>query len=504
MTHQPTPEQQAILSAGATTRDSLMVTAYAGCAKTSTLEMLGQVLPKTPTMALAFNVKIKDEMTKRLPQHVDCRTMNGLGHMAFGRGIGKRLELDNKKLGNLVSALFKERQIKTMEGEWESVITLVRLAQQAQFAPEGYSAPASGITLEAWASLADDNFLPMKEELVWAARETLWRSVKQAFSGVISFDDQIYMSAVFSGAFPSMDTLLVDEAQDLSPLNHLQLRRCAPKRLIVVGDPKQAIYAFRGADTRSMGSIRGILPTWQDLPLTTTFRCPHLVVGRNRHHAPGFNAFPTNKQGTLHQWQGQPWSWDKLRGVSKGEPVVLCRNNAPLLALCFKLLRQGIGAVILGRDIGKGLATILKKIAPQNLPMASLLPAIQQWGDNERAKAELAGHDEKVAGIVDRQESLLAIAQGSAATDRDSMLSTISLIFSREHGAVTLSTGHRAKGLEWETVVHLDPWRVPSRQAKKREANGDPSQMEQERNLLYVIETRTKDVLVLANLEDLE
>jgi superfamily I DNA/RNA helicase len=53
-------------------------------------------------------------------------------------------------------------------------------------------------------------------------------------------------------------------------------------------------------------------------------------------------------------------------------------------------------------------------------------------------------------------------------------------------GVVTLSTIHKAKGLEAERVFILDAWRLPSFYAKL------PHQLEQEYNLLYVAITRAQ------------
>jgi superfamily I DNA/RNA helicase len=52
----------------------------------------------------------------------------------------------------------------------------------------------------------------------------------------------------------------------------------------------------------------------------------------------------------------------------------------------------------------------------------------------------------------------------------------------KQKGTITLTTGHKAKGLEWPNVYHLDPWLI-----KQGE--------EQEDNLDYVITTRSKDKL---------
>ena len=52
----------------------------------------------------------------------------------------------------------------------------------------------------------------------------------------------------------------------------------------------------------------------------------------------------------------------------------------------------------------------------------------------------------------------------------------------RQDGPITLITGHKAKGLEWDTVYHLDPWLI-----------GMGNHSEQEQNLRYVIQTRAKE-----------
>jgi superfamily I DNA/RNA helicase len=51
----------------------------------------------------------------------------------------------------------------------------------------------------------------------------------------------------------------------------------------------------------------------------------------------------------------------------------------------------------------------------------------------------------------------------------------------RQDGPITLITGHKAKGLEWETVYFLDDWLI--------------GQDEQEQNLRYVIATRARENL---------
>src|SRR5262245_29276943 len=99
-----TDEQTAIIeyaiSAGKPLR--LLLNALAGAAKTSTLEFLCKYMPVEPTLSLAFNKRIAEELSNRLPGHVKCATMNSIGHRAWMAQIGKKVQLDTGKNYKLV------------------------------------------------------------------------------------------------------------------------------------------------------------------------------------------------------------------------------------------------------------------------------------------------------------------------------------------------------------------------------------------------------------------
>ena len=179
--------------------------------------------------------------------------------------------------------------------------------------------------------------------------------------------------------------------------------------------------------------------------------------------------------------------------------AVLCRNNGPLLSLAFKLIRQGIGVVVLGREIGKGLIVLSKKLCPEDgAPADQVRGKVLEWQESEISTAMANDKPERVAGITDRAECLLAVLESAEARDAGQLRQLLTQLFARDHGQVTLSSIHKAKGLEWDVVLHLDPWRIPSKWAK---ASGDERALEQELNLKYVAETRCKHTLVAADLE---
>jgi hypothetical protein len=507
MSHSPTAEQEAIINTAMQTTTSIMINAYAGCGKSSTLELLAKALPPTPMLALAFNVAIKKELEARFPANVTIKTLNGLGHAAWGGAIGKRCEVDDRKVGKLVTDLAKGEGLRLSTEAWNSVKSLVDSARQAGLVPSIFL--QKGLvpdTPETWQELNSGLFPEC--EYPDLARAVLCQSIKLAMAGKIDYDDQIYMSCLFDGSFPRFSLILVDEAQDLSTLNHIMVKRCAGPtgRLIVVGDRKQAIYAFRGADSSSMDSLKALRPEWMELPLTTTFRCAKSIVARQQEHAPGYNAFATNPEGEILSWwkeEDPSWDWEAVKEATpKGHTAVLCRNNAPLLSLAFKLIRAGVGCHMRGREIGKGLVSLSKKIIKDDsTPRETCLALVDEWISRETRLAQANGKEPKVAAVTDRGECLLAVLEHPSVDTAGSLRRALESLFAKDTG-VTLSTIHKAKGLEWETVVVLDPWRIPSKFAQRAASLGDTRQIEQEYNLRYVAETRAKRTLILANKGD--
>lgn len=517
MSFEPTAEQRAIVAAIRDTQDSVLIRAYAGCAKTSTVELAAReaLSPAVPVLYLVFNSKNKKEAEGRMPPHVTVMTVNALGHRAWQRTVqGKRLQLDDRKLGRLVSAELKASGIANEEDLWTEVRSLVIRAMQVGIVPAARG--VAGLipdTDEEWERLRED--ASPAAVTVSLARRVLESSIREAFAGTINFDDQVYCSALLGGQFPRYPVVIVDEAQDQSKLNALMIKKTAAGRLIVVGDQKQAIYAWRGADADSMENLKALRPKWIELPLATTFRCAKEMVRRNAAHAPGFTAATSNAEGrfirlpaanqegrALGEEPELTWNWDNVVGKlqANATAAVLCRNNAPLLSLAFKLIRAGIGVQVAGREIGKGLAALSKKLDKDDAtPLLTHIAHIREWCDRESSIA-LANDDAgKAESISDRAECLLAVAEGMPAgvtPTAGELHRKLESLFSAEgHRLLLLSSIHRAKGLEWDLVVHLDPWRIPSRFAKG-------AALEQERNLRYVCETRAKHTLIEANLED--
>lgn len=530
--HKWTDEQQAVIQAAARpSGSSLMIEAGAGCAKTTTLGQAGQGI-KLPGIALTFAVENKKALERALPSNFTVKSFNGLGHGAWARG-GPSQTLsapDSRKTGKLITQAVKDAKTTLDETQWGAARDLVKLAMQAGLVPQGDAFEHNSLledSPENWLALAAETEAAETDQpmLVDLAHRALVTGIQLARQGQISFDDQIYCSSLLGGRFPQFPVAVVDEDQDLSPLQIRMLGQALRPggRLLAVGDRRQAIYAWRGASGNAAELIRKHRSDWLDLPLMTTFRCPKAVVARQQSHVPGYKAAEGNPYGDVQVWEEplalgasglwEPEAWDgwSYRDVVKAAQAaapgdrptvaVVCRNNAPLIKLAFKLLRTGVGVEMLGRDIGRALVALAKKILPEDgTPRDQCAGLIEAWRLGEASLAQANGHEEKLESIGDRAGALQATLEGADCRDAGNLRAMLARLFSREGGQITLSSIHRVKGLEYDLVIHLDPWRIPSKAAR---ALGGVV-LEQEFNARYVAETRTRHTLVLANVGDFQ
>lgn len=493
---EPTAEQSVILS-HARTDESLLINALAGAAKTTTLVMLGGRLPLEPTLCLAFNKRIADEMAKRMPSHINCATLNSAGHRAWSSTIGKRLRVDTDKSYSILSEYngrLSPEDRKSAGEVFAATLRALRLAKSAGYVPEsmrrhGRSLCDVEVLIEAVTQQID---LDLTDEQLLCIDKCLETSIAQSYDGVIDFDDQIYMSTLFGGNYPKYPIIMVDEAQDLSPLNHESLKKMYGRRIIAVGDPNQAIYAFRGASHTSMKDLKSAF-SMTELTLSTSFRCPRAVISNVHWHVPHMTWPEWAKDGAVERLD----TWT-AHTIPDGAAII-CRNNAPVFKAALRLIRAGRSVKILGNDIGANLVRTLEKLGPTTMVREELFVAIDAWRADGLAKAKVEAQKDR---ILDRAECLMVFAEvGQTLAESIAYAKTL---FSQE-GLILLMTGHKSKGGEWPIIFHLDPWLVPNRKVRERaEATGDESQLIQEKNLKYVIDTRAQESLYYINSEDYE
>lgn len=474
MSFTPTPEQLSIIAAARDTVDNLLISALAGAAKTSTLVLIAEALPSANILCLAFNKRIATEMQERLPPNCTAMTLNSLGHRAWGSFISKRVVVDTKKNYNILSGLI-EKLSKTEKSEaynnFADILRNIGFGKTCGYVPTGTHTYAKRL-------MDDDEFFAHLEETSTDLEMQLIRaasllSINQGLTGIIDFDDQILLPTVFPAQFPQYPLVMVDEAQDLSSLNHATLRKLVRKRLIAVGDEYQAIYGFRGAHEDSMRLLQKSFEMKKHI-LSISFRCPKSIVKEAQWRAPHMRFPDWAVEGEVRS----PGSWDT--NLLPESATIICRNNAPIFSMAIKLLQNGRYPQIVGNDIGKSLIKIMKKFGPSHTSTEEVITAINLWKEEKLTKTRSPGR------IHDQAACMKVFArQGKTLGDAIAYADHIMTI----RGPITMLTGHKAKGLEWDDVFILDRYLIHTDE-------------DQEANLLYVMQTRSKNRLTYVDSRD--
>jgi superfamily I DNA/RNA helicase len=431
--------------------ESLAVSAVAGGGKTTSLVAALQAAP-TGTLALAFNKKTADELAAKLPPQVTSKTLNSIGNSAWKNHIGKWPKVDARKLWTLWNDYPLKKELQKDAAD---ILRMVKIARNYGISPGNLGSKATD--KDQWFRLCEDIDEP--EVLFEHALRLLQKSCQVGFEGLIDFDDQIYLPTMFGSPFTKYNCIAVDEAQDLSATQHEMVRRslATSGQLIVIGDPNQAIYSFRGALNNSFDALVDGFAL-KRMPLTNSFRCPRAVVREAQRYVPYIEA-AGDLEGEVLRSRTSP---APALGVT-----VLSRFNAPLLKLASQSIRNRIAVNFLGRDFISGIATLHKKHPTPK--------ALEEWKDGALAKAKT---DSQRNQVLDRFSSLKALHEGGEV---EAALAAIVAV--PKENAFTLSSVHKAKGLEWDKVIYLN---------YDKEIEG-----EQEGNIKYTGVTRAKFSLTL-------
>jgi DNA helicase-2/ATP-dependent DNA helicase PcrA len=409
----PSPQQAAAIEAFRAGR-SFGLKARAGSGKTSTIHMMFAASPR-PGLCLAFNKKNADELSLKIgPYGATAATLNSIGHRALLRAQGK-VTLDTKKFYQILDNL-------KIEGSKEEIACLRQdydLARNLGYVPRGTQG-RSFVTADA---LDIDSPLELLDRVI---RE----SIRLGFRGLVDYTDQIYLPACFNIPLPRWPLVVIDEAQDLSYTQHELVRRSLEPggQIIVVGDPAQAIYAWRGASNSSYDDLIAA-HNLEILPLTVSFRCPHSVVEYARRYVPDFEAAPSAPSGTVR-------TISYLDTVPAGSTYI-SRTNAPLIHMANTMLKRGQIPNYIGRDFTTGLRLILRKYPTRD--------AVERWYS---AEISAVRSETKRQKLEDRFEALMALF-----TANSNPLTILEHLKENPGAFATLTTVHKAKGLEWPDVI---------------------------------------------------
>lgn len=449
----------------------LVVEAKPGSGKTTTsVEGVNRIPPEKRVLMCAFNKKIQEELETRVRPGITVRTFNSIGHHAVMRARG-RVGINANRQRDLVREVLPDKRI-IGTAPYADVLKIVELAM-ARLAETDDDFHYIMSEYDCYPTVPS-----YTESYIGWAREVLRRSLLP--SAEISFNDQIYIAAKEKLSGAKFDYVFVDEAQDCNPAQlWLVENALGPNgKLIAVGDRRQAIYAWRGADHHVMSDISAKFKA-DVLPLSITYRCPRAVVQLVNNIVPDLEAAPDAKDGAVQLVTEKQF----LEGVAPGD-IVISRTNAAIARYSMRLLLQGVRCVVLGKDLSKGLIRLVDKGG--HVALTDLFEELNTYASEETKRLMAAKKEAKAEELADRIEALKDLSEG--LTNVFELRQRIDALFgdSTNSAAVTFSTVHKAKGLEFKRV-----WMF--------ETTFNVSSLEGE-NLYYVAATRAIDSLYLVQI----
>lgn len=475
---------------------NLVIDAAPGSGKTFMLCLLAKLVPiSIPTIFLAFNKSIAEELSKKLPFNVKAMTLHSLGMRTLCSVIHSKLIVNADKTFALCV------KDKNLELEYYHPYKGDRKKEIAYLFSlcKLYDLYRMNLVedLNQFKNIAFDYDLPAVNDV---DLQNLRKIINKMDSynhalvdgSMIDFTDMLWLCKDFDKSwFNQYGVVFVDEGQDLNPLQKVLVEKILKPdgRFVVVGDERQCIYTFTGSNLQSFKAFKQKENT-VTLPLSVTYRCSHKVVDKANEVFSGLECFEGNREGEVRQ--------GTIDEVQEGD-YILCRNNQPLVQAYIELLSKGKKATIYGRDYGEKLCKLLDKIDSEDK-----VEIFQKLGEMRTSLIE----ELKAKGVQN-------VDYHPALGNFDEMYSIISLLLSRmsptqmrmqikemftdeKREGVILMTCHKAKGLENENIFFLNSNLIPSKYAQS------PQMLYAERCLYYVAVTRAKNKLVYINLESNE
>lgn len=503
----------------ASTRHDGAIVARAGSGKTYTLRAVAQRTAPRPTVLLAFNRAIAAEARASFPAHVRTTTLHALAFRSVVAPDARmRAKLAAATGGRTGAAWVDLAQLDPRDPAVNGHVEALR-ALSSRFTASADDVP-------------HDDHLPgaLRTRLVAtlgkerAAERTRWlvRRVRRAWERMADPDDPAALDhdgylKLFDlrGTRIEAEQLLVDEAQDLAPVMLSIVQRQRAARLLV-GDPAQRIYGWRGAVDAMAAS------GYPEVRLTRSFRFgPEIAEAARR-------VLHVLAPGSRLEGVGPPGDVS-LEPIGRGASrAVLCRTNLGVIEATLAFADEGVHVVggldatvaslrsahalwarTRGGHGGRGAGGAGGRGGGDGCRGTSPARARTRLNDGKSDAATppgFASWDELVEA-AEVQGGALRTLRRLVETHGDQVPSLCSSLLdasraSERDARVILSTVHRAKGREWD---HVELWSDLPRVAMDAGALArapDPEAARAELNLLYVAVTRARRTLSLARAND--
>lgn len=435
-------EQQAFFDYMRSGKGNVIVEAFAGTGKTTTIAEGINHAPETRILYCVFNKRNQKEAEEKI-KLADIKTLHSLGYTFIRKNwtdVKPDPDIEYERAGNVVAALnynpdnvgMVAKTVGYLKNTTINPVLDNALDCMAEYAVQGESAEED-------------------EQIATCALQVLSASKVKDAQGRISFDDMVWLPVVMQWVRPRYQMVIVDEAQDMNLPQLLMAKGASSGRVVVVGDRRQRIYGFRGAATDGMTMMKITLRA-QELKLTTTYRCAETIVNAAREVVPEYKAAPNAPTGSVNSL-----GLTKALEVLQVGDAVLSRLNAPLMGVALSLIRLKKPARIEGRDIGKQLTSMVKSLKARSVP--DFIKQADRWLAKQIQRlAKSKNAQKRIEDATDIAMTLKEIALDCKNVEE--ILARIEMLFAdmdatQRHNCITLSSVHKAKGLEWPRVFLL-------------------------------------------------
>jgi ABC-type cobalamin/Fe3+-siderophores transport system ATPase subunit len=461
ITPPPTPEQaEAVVQFQ--TGEAMKMIAFAGAGKTSTLMLMARYAPAKRGMMMCFNKSIAMEAAQKFPRHVTCKTAHSL---AYGTVVKQGFNPETKMMRAPRSRTFDvscvRDKIPFHADIFRTIVatTIQRFCQSdATEITESHVPRIPGFNDEDQEFAY--NWAPVAAAAVWSRMIDVGDDMPMGHDGYVK---------LWALGNPRLfgDFIMVDEAQDLNPVLIGIIKR-QQAQIIAVGDSHQQIYEWRGARDALV-----ILPG-RECRLTTSFRFGDAIAAAASR--------VLDAMGERFPLFGFPLICDQVMSAGAGTPdAVLCRSNAAVIS-------EAIGHMDEGRTVAtpggtgemRALVEDVEALRQHRPARSPSLMGFTTWQEVEK-------HSE-----TDEGRSLRVFVQLVGKYGCTTLKRVLDQILPYEKGrlppgTVTISTAHKAKGLEWPCVaINEDFFASDDEEAEISTA---------ERRLFYVAITRAQRTL---------
>lgn len=467
--HPLTDEQQYSVDM-ALTGESLKVEAGAGSGKTSNLTAISHNLAHLNGLYMAFNQSIIRDARGRFHRKTDCRTTHSVAFSFVGHLYDGRIQKKNLASKVIIDALSLRDWNGISMWAQANIIRqwVVNFTQSDHPILSNKLAPWRAIKLLTKQGDKHKAYLesqPIASHLGPLSAK-LWEMLSDT-KGTLPIWPDVYLKAwALTSPILQTDFILLDEAQDTAPVV-LKLIHDQPSQVIWVGDRRQQIYAWRGA-VNAMDTIS----TKHTSQLTRSFRYGQPIAemaNRVLEHFLGEKSF---------RIVGSSMVESKLCEVENPR-MILCRGNRGAMKELMEALRLNKRVHMAG-DISnmitevEACVSLMKGQRPRR-------PDFQMFNNWK----ELLEYSESEAGA--ELQTLVKLLKLWPAEELLGALNAVHQVEQKD-ADVSISTTHKAKGLEADSVRLADDFSFPPSDIAKP----DIPFSEEEARILYVALTRAK------------